>query len=119
MSFYKRLAACDDEDGLSALLEEMADRYGPAPPQVNDLAQAQRVRMAARRAGVASVKRRARMWRLRLDPQMSPSLNLGNALAGWSGAQVSPDGEITLPLGDNGSGLEGVLRFLDQLKSQE
>ncbi len=119
LSFYKRLAACDDEEGLSALLEEMADRYGPAPPQVKDLARAQRVRMAARRAGVASVKRRARKWRLRLDSQMSPSLNLGKALAGWSGAQVSPDGEITLPVGAGGSELERVLRFLEQVKSQE
>ena len=51
LSFYKRLAACDGEEALSELLEEMADRYGPAPAQVEALAEAQRVRMAARRAG--------------------------------------------------------------------
>jgi len=118
LSFYKRLAACDEEEGLSALLEEMADRYGPAPPQVEDLARAQRVRMAARRAGVVSVKRRARKWRLRLDSTMSPSLNLGEALAGWSGAQVSPTGEITLPVGNDGPDINGVLRFLESLGPQ-
>jgi transcription-repair coupling factor (superfamily II helicase) len=118
LSFYKRLAACDDEEGLSALLEEMADRYGPAPPQVEDLARAQRVRMAARRAGVASVTRRARKWRLRLDPSSSPSSNLAEALATWSGAQVNPTGEISLPVTD-GSDISDVLRFLEQVKSQE
>jgi transcription-repair coupling factor (superfamily II helicase) len=118
LSFYKRLAACDDEDCLSALLEEMADRYGPAPPQVEELARAQRVRMAARRAGVTSVMRRARKWRLRLDPTVSPSSNLGGALAGWPGSQVSAEGEITLPVVD-GADISDVLRFLEHVKSQE
>jgi transcription-repair coupling factor (superfamily II helicase) len=119
LSFYKRLAACEDEECLSALLEEMADRYGPAPPQVEHLAQAQRVRMAARRAGVVSVKRRARKWRVRLDSQIGPALNLGGALADWSGAQVSPDGEVTLPFGGSGAGLKRVLRFLEKMNIQD
>jgi hypothetical protein len=74
--------------------------------------------MAARRAGVISVMRRARKWRLRLDSTVSPSPNLGEALAGWSGAQISATGEITLPVGD-GSDVSDVLRFLERVKSQE
>jgi transcription-repair coupling factor (superfamily II helicase) len=117
LSFYKRLAACDDEECLSSLLDEMADRYGPAPPQVEELARAQRVRMAARRAGVISVTRRVRKWRLRLDSTASPSPNLGEALAGWRGAQISAEGEITLPV--DGADISDLLRFLEQVKSQE
>jgi transcription-repair coupling factor (superfamily II helicase) len=112
LSFYKRLAACEDESALSALLEEMADRYGPAPAQVDDLARAQRVRMAARQAGVVSVTRRPRKWRLRLDPTLGPSPRLADAVAAWAGSQVSPSGEMTLPVRDEHSGVEDVLQFL-------
>jgi len=115
LSFYKRLAACDDEDSLSSLLDEMADRYGPAPTQVDDLARAQRVRMAARQAGMSSVTRRARKWRLRLDSTVDPPSGLGEALSGWSGAQISPAGEITLPTSD-GADISELLRFLEQVK---
>ena len=116
LSFYKRLAACDSEEGLTELLEEMADRYGPAPAQVDALAEAQRVRMAARRAGVAAVIRRGRKWRLRLDPAVVPSAGLVEAVTDRPGAQLSPDGEITFPIGDGGPGVGEVLEFLGQLQ---
>ena len=117
LSFYKRLAACDSEEALSALLEEMADRYGSAPSQVDALAGAQRVRMAARRAGVAAVIRRGRRWRLRLDPSVEPSEGLATAVTSRAGAQVSPAGEITLPIGDESSDIDDILSFLQALES--
>jgi transcription-repair coupling factor (superfamily II helicase) len=116
LSFYKRLAACEDDEALGGLLEEMVDRYGPAPPQVEDLARAQRVRMAARRTGVASVARRPRKWRLRLDPAGQPSPSLIEGVARWPRAQVSPSGEITIPATE-GEGVAEVLRFLNQVES--
>ncbi len=117
LSFYKRLAACDDADALAALLDEMTDRYGPAPPQVEDLGRAQRVRMAARRAGVSSVARRPRKWRLRLDTAGSPPPHLAEALSTWPGAQLTATGEITLPVGDAGADLGDVLRFLESMQA--
>jgi transcription-repair coupling factor (superfamily II helicase) len=117
LSFYKRLAACDDEEGLTALLDEMADRYGPAPSQVDDLARAQKVRMAARRAGVASVTRRPRKWRLRLDSAVSVSPHIADALSAWSGAQLSPTGDITLPMSTDGDFIDGLIEFLQALRS--
>ncbi len=115
LSFYKRLAACNDEEGLEALIAEMADRYGPAPPQVTALAQAQRVRMAARNAGVSSVKRRLRRWRLKLDRAVAPSPQFAEAVAAWPGTQVSPAGEITIPVGDGPESVDEILRFLETL----
>jgi transcription-repair coupling factor (superfamily II helicase) len=115
LSFYKRLAACDSEDALTELLEEMADRYGPAPPQVEALAEAQRVRMAARLAGVASVTRRGRRWRLRLDPAVRPSDHLAEAVSSREGAKLSPAGEITLPLVPEAPACSQVLEFLESL----
>jgi len=115
LSFYKRLAACEDEEALGDLLEEMVDRYGPAPPQIEDLARAQRVRIAARRAGVSSVTRRPRKWRLRLDPAVRPSSTLIDVVGRWPGTQINPNGEITFPAAES-SGVGDVLRFLEQVK---
>jgi transcription-repair coupling factor (superfamily II helicase) len=119
LSFYKRLAACDDDEALSELLEEMADRYGAAPPQVADLANAQRVRTAARSAGVASVARRGGCWRLRLDSATPPSPNFADVVSAWPGAQVSPSGEVVLPITGEHGRLDDVLRFLESIRSSE
>ena len=114
LSFYKRLAACDSEQSLAGLLEEMADRYGPAPPQVQELARAQRLRMAARRVGATSVARRGRRWRLAFDPGVVAAERLVELTGSWPGAQLSPTGELGLPIGDDG-GMEGILSFLERL----
>ena len=119
LSFYKRLAACDDEAALAALLEEMTDRYGQAPPQVEALAQAQRVRVMARGAGVISVTRRGRRWRLRLDPSVTPSAFLAEVVTARPGATISPSGEMTLPTGDNGADIADILVFLEALAITE
>jgi transcription-repair coupling factor (superfamily II helicase) len=116
LSFYKRLAACEDEQSLSALLDELADRYGQPPPQMDGLAQAQRVRMAARRAGVVSVSRRARKWRLRLDAAVNAPAHLAETLTGWPGAQINQSGEITLPITD-GADVTDLLGFFENLMS--
>ncbi|MFV2073528.1 MAG: transcription-repair coupling factor [Thermoanaerobaculales bacterium] len=119
LSFYKRLAACEDEEALQHLREEMTDRYGRAPGQLEALVQAQRIRLAARRAGVTRVARRAGRWRLRLDPSMPLSPHLGAVVSAWPGAQVSPAGEITFPAGSADSDLADVLRFLEALGEQK
>ncbi len=116
LSFYKRLAACDSEAGLAELLEETTDRYGPAPVELQGLAEAQRVRMAARRAGVAAVIRRGRKWRLRLDPAVVASQRLAGAVTSRPGAQLSPEGEISFPIGGSGTGVGDVLAFLHELE---
>jgi len=118
LSFYKRLAACEDEEALQHLHDEMNDRYGGAPEQLEALAQAQRVRLAARRAGVTRVARRAGRWRLRLDPSVPPSPHLGEVVLACPGAQVSPAGEITFPTGSAGSDPAEVLSFLEALGEQ-
>jgi len=37
LSLYQRLDSCDTDDELLAMQEELADRFGPVPPEVNDL----------------------------------------------------------------------------------
>ena len=111
LAFYKRLAACPDDDALTALVDEARDRYGPPPPQLAALVEAQSLRVAARRAGIAAVARRAGAWNVRLDPTVAPPTDLARALERWTGARVAPSGEITLP----GGSLGDVRRFVGGL----
>ncbi len=119
LSFYKRLAACSDEESMQELLDEMTDRYGPAPPQVDALALAQRVRMAARRAGVTSVSRRTGLWKLRLDDTIEPPAQLGQMVSSLPGSKVSPSGEITLPIASPDAAVGKLLEFFEGLHPAE
>ncbi|RLE24580.1 MAG: transcription-repair coupling factor [Acidobacteria bacterium] len=97
LSFYKRLAACDDDEALVDLLHEIVDRYGAAPPQLDNLAAGQQLRIAARAARIISIMRRSGVWRLRLDGEAAPPAALAQVLGTVPGARITPTGEITLP----------------------
>ncbi len=116
LSFYKRLASAADEHSLDALMEEVVDRYGPAPPQLHTLRAAQQLRLAAQGARVVSVARRPNLWRVKLDPEARLPSELGEMLSRWSGARVTPGGEITLPWAGRDD-LASVTDFLVSLGS--
>jgi transcription-repair coupling factor (superfamily II helicase) len=115
LSLYKRLAATEDEPAVAELIEEIVDRYGPAPVQLETLARAQQIRIAAQRIGVTAVQRRSGRWRLRLDPAAAPPEKIGEVLSTWPEAQLSPSGEITVPAGRPGFEIQEVLRLLGEL----
>jgi transcription-repair coupling factor (superfamily II helicase) len=52
---YKRLASAPDEADLARTRDELLDRYGPLPPEADNLIGVLRVKLAAREAGVTSV----------------------------------------------------------------
>ncbi len=55
LSMYKKLASCDDEDGLIRLQEELVDRYGKLPEQARALIETHRLRLVAERLGVKKI----------------------------------------------------------------
>lgn len=55
LGLYVRLWRLVDEAGLSALEEELADRFGPLPPAAERLIDANRIAILARAAGIARV----------------------------------------------------------------
>ncbi len=112
LSFYKRLAACDTDDALVDLLDEIVDRYGAAPPQLDNLAAGQQLRMAAREARIISIMRRSGVWRLRLDGEAAPPAALAEVLGAVPGARITPNSEIPLP---EGGGQLGVRELRDLL----
>jgi transcription-repair coupling factor (superfamily II helicase) len=97
------LATAIVENGLdipnaNTLLVNRADRFGATPAQVDDLVAAQRLRVAARAAGIVTVARRGRDWRLQIAPDVGLPPGLTEALTSWQGARVSPAGEVVLPV---------------------
>jgi transcription-repair coupling factor (superfamily II helicase) len=48
LTLYKRLANCEDEDELTALREELIDRFGALPPQTQALIETHRLRLFLR-----------------------------------------------------------------------
>jgi transcription-repair coupling factor (superfamily II helicase) len=115
LTFYKRLAGCADEPALQSLAEEIADRYGPPPLQLDALVMGQRVRIACRQAAITAVIKRGKGWRLRLDREAGLPPGLTNALATWPGAQVTPSGELSVPITSSQGTLPDILTFLQHL----
>ena len=52
---YKKLASVETDEGLAEIRSELADRYGTLPPPVENLLEVARLRVTARRAGLADV----------------------------------------------------------------
>ncbi|WP_182909733.1 transcription-repair coupling factor [Microbispora sp. H13382] len=52
---YKRIAAIGSEDDITAVRDELTDRYGRPPQEVDNLLEVARFRIKARRAGLTDV----------------------------------------------------------------
>ncbi|HNW93950.1 MAG TPA: transcription-repair coupling factor, partial [bacterium] len=55
LKLYKRLAQCIESGHLAAMRAELADRFGPLPPETENLLQLTAVRQAAEQLGLAAV----------------------------------------------------------------
>ncbi len=55
LTLYKRLANCEDEDGLRAMQEELIDRYGELPAQPQALIETHRLRLLGKPLGIAKL----------------------------------------------------------------
>ncbi len=57
LTVYRRVASARSEADLSALADELRDRYGPAPPSISMLVEYGRVRLFADELGIESLDR--------------------------------------------------------------
>jgi transcription-repair coupling factor (superfamily II helicase) len=72
LDLYKRLAEVEDEDGVREVLDEIADRYGALPGEVNMLGEVMVVKAYARRLGAISIDLSATRIVLALDSEATP-----------------------------------------------
>jgi transcription-repair coupling factor (superfamily II helicase) len=69
LMLYRKVAAARRESEIDRVLEEAADRYGPFPESVLNLADYGRIRVMADRLGVESIDREGRTVVLKFRPQ--------------------------------------------------
>jgi transcription-repair coupling factor (superfamily II helicase) len=82
LTFYKRFAAVQDEEELMALAEEVEDRFGRLPSNLQNLLTVMRVKILARRAWLKLVRLEARRVLFVFDPNAPlDAAHLGRMLA--------------------------------------
>ena len=69
LMLYRKVAAARREEEIDRVLEEAADRYGPLPDSVLNLADYGRIRVMADRLGIESIDREGRTVVIKFRPQ--------------------------------------------------
>jgi len=103
---YRKVAAARTERELESALAEVADRYGPPPPAMLNLAEYGRIRIMADRLGVESIDREGRFVVLKFRPvgRVDPT-RLIQVITEWPGATLVPPVTLKLDLEATGSPL--------------
>ncbi|MGI5819377.1 MAG: transcription-repair coupling factor [Armatimonadota bacterium] len=71
ISLYRRLSSLWEDEHVSALEEEIVDRYGPMPAPVSNLIEIARLRIACRDLGIVDVRAQRNRVRIRLSRQIA------------------------------------------------
>ncbi len=109
---YRRLAAASDEEAITAVIDELVDRYGPLPEPAERLVAVARLRLLCRRYGVTEVTA-ASASSLRLTPLTlldSQQLRLKRMYP--SATYRATTSTITVPIPRSGGGV-GAPRVRD------
>jgi transcription-repair coupling factor (superfamily II helicase) len=124
LSLYKRYSAALDEDEVARLGEEIADRFGPPPPEARRLADLMRLKTELRRlkALACNATPRSVTLHLRDDTPLTPARLVALLAAPPAGASysLSPDGRLTrrVPAGrELPDGLAHAERMVAELSS--
>jgi transcription-repair coupling factor (superfamily II helicase) len=107
LMLYRKVAAARREEEIDRVLEEAADRYGPLPESVLNLADYGRIRVMADRLGVEAIDREGRTVVLKFRPQarLDP-VRLVSLVRQRSDLTLVPPAGLKLMLdGARGSGL--------------
>ncbi|HEV7763543.1 MAG TPA: transcription-repair coupling factor, partial [Thermoanaerobaculia bacterium] len=117
MTFYKKIASASTEDRLNDIRNEMRDRFGALPENVENLFRFVRVKWYAKHLGVLSIVREGARGVLKLtqhakiDPNKLLMFISENPLA-----KFSPNGVLSFPLREQGAevidAIEAVLQTI-------
>jgi transcription-repair coupling factor (superfamily II helicase) len=117
MTFYKKIASAKDDARLSDIHNELRDRFGAVPLNVENLLHFVRVKKLARELGVLSIVREGARGVLKLSPHAKIDPNKLLLFIGDNPqAKFSPNGVLSFPLREHGpeviDAIEGLLRQL-------
>jgi transcription-repair coupling factor (superfamily II helicase) len=93
LDLYKRLAGAADEDEVAEIMDEITDRYGPAPLEVHRLADVSILRAHARRLGAQALELTATRLSLAFgaDSRLPPERVVELVRARGSRWRLTPD----------------------------
>ncbi|MBI4888103.1 MAG: transcription-repair coupling factor [Acidobacteria bacterium] len=99
LMIYRKVAAARTEPEIGAVLDELRDRYGPAPPSVLNLAEYGRIRVMADRLGVETIDREGRTVVIKFRPQARVDpMRLVKVVRDFPGAILAPPASLKLDL---------------------
>ncbi len=110
---YKRIADVVDDEKGRRILDELADRYGPPPEDVQLLVRFSLLKSMAEKAGVESIDRRQGFANIKFHQQAKVDpFRLMALVRNTAGAQFTPAGVLKMPL----SGSTDVGRLIEELR---
>jgi len=111
--FYKKLVSAETPAALEAVQSELADRFGPLPPEAETLMQVSRLRMQARDLGIDGVVQKPSTLEIRFlqNTTIQPAKILELAHA-RSGVRFKPGPPFTLIVDKFAFEGPGVLSYL-------
>ncbi len=111
---YKKIADTTDAAAAKRVLEELEDRYGPAPEPVKLLLRFAAVKSGAERLGVESVEKKGAAILMKFHPE-SPvdPMMLMELVQSTPGAQFAPNGVMRVPLDALSSTTAGLIGLLE------
>ncbi|HYO75849.1 MAG TPA: transcription-repair coupling factor [Thermoanaerobaculia bacterium] len=117
MTFYKKIASASTEERLTDIRNEMRDRFGALPPNVENLFHFVRVKWFAKHLGVISIVRDGARGVLKLTQTAKIDPNkLLMYISENPQAKFSPSGVLSFPLREHGAEvihtIEGVLQTI-------
>ena len=109
LAVYRRVATADSGVELTALADELADRYGPLPPVVRRLVRFGRIRVQADGLGILSITRDTGqlVMRFRDDAAVDPG-RLAAFVSARRGMRLMPPDALCIQLGED-QGTDAIL----------
>jgi len=115
MTFYKKVASASTDQRLDDIRNELRDRFGALPPNVENLIHFVKVKKLAQSLGVISIVREGARAIVKMTPKakVDPGKLLG-LIQSNSAVSFSPNGVLSFPLRSQGpeviNTIEGLLR---------
>ncbi len=91
LALYQRIAEIETANGIAEMQAELADRYGPVPPSVDNLLYVALAKAVARRARVESIKTDEQMFHIRVRGGTTEPMRRAVERLGLKGVLVGPN----------------------------
>ncbi len=111
---YKRIAQAVDEKEREKVEQELADRYGPVPEDVQHLLKYSGIKTAAEKIGIEAIDRRVSILNIKFHEETRvDGEKLMALVSSTPGAQFTPAGVLRLPV-DGAGTPAAILDFIDR-----